>query len=106
MDAVEFVKAIQRETTGKGRDYYSIRTSCNAEKLVSYFEKWAKEHPVKTRMSEFLKQWTEAQLDEDGVLMVCPALISAAYNNKDGGCIDLCRVCVDCRREFWMQEVE
>lgn len=82
------------------------KPDCDFESLVKAVEAWSAEHPRKTRQSEFLKQWTEAQLDEDGVLKVCPALISAAYSNEDGGCVDLCRTCVDCRREFWMQEVE
>ena len=110
MDAVEFVKAIQRDATGKGRDYYSIRTSCNAEKLVSYFEKWAKDHPIKTRQSVFLEQWPEAMIDKTtGVLTICPAELTKECRDDRGACgaysIEPC-VCGPCRHEFWMQEVE
>lgn len=74
MDAVEFIKTRDRMMRDKGQapnvEYGRKRS---AEEVVSIVEQWAKEHPVKTRQSEFLKQWTEAQLDEDGVLKVCPA---------------------------------
>lgn len=85
-------------------DYESLVKA--VETLAKAVEMWAAEYPRKTRQDVFLEQWPDAQLDEDGVLKVCPALISAAYIDEDGGCVDLCRVCVDCRREFWMQEVE
>lgn len=85
-------------------DYESLVKA--VETLAKAVEMWAAEYPRKTRQDVFLEQWPDAQLDEDGVLKVCPELISAAYSNEDGGCVDLCRVCVDCRREFWMQEVE
>lgn len=113
MDAIKFLEERARmcghgcagcRVFGDECDMYS--PDCDYESLVKAVEAWATEHPRKTRQSVFLEQWTEAQLDEDGVLKVCPALISAAYSNEDGGCVDLCRVCVDCRREFWMEEVE
>ena len=73
-------------------------------KVVEIVEKWSKEHPRKTRQSEFLEQWPEAELDESGCLMLCPLIVSAEHRNRHGECTTL--VCPDCRREFWMQEVE
>ncbi len=35
---------------------------------VAVVEKWAAEHPRKTRQSEFLERWPTARLDERGVL--------------------------------------
>ena len=41
-----------------------------------------------------------------GYLDVCPLEVSAAHRDADGGCAIYDRLCPDCRREFWMQEVE
>lgn len=107
MDAVEFIKA-------RNRMCKSL-PSCNgcplnnngcprleaviADKIVDIVEQWAKEHPIKTRQSEFLKQWPEAKVDGTGVLKVPPCYLKnmkCPYTN----------CCYDCRREFWTQEVE
>ncbi len=67
-------------------------------------EQRSKEHSRKTRQSMFLEQWPEAEIDESGCLMLCPTIVSADQRNRHGDCITL--KCTDCRREFWMQEVE
>lgn len=74
-------------------------------KTVEIVEKWSKEHPCKTRQSVFLEQWPEAKI-EDGVLQLCPCMISASHRDAQGGCTATQHQCSDCRREFWMQEVE
>ncbi len=78
----------------------------HAEEAVGIVERWAEQHPVKTRQSEFLKQYPEAGIDDYGVLRVCPSLISTSHRNTRGGCAHIDSDCTDCRREFWMQEVE
>ena len=57
----------------------------------------------KTRQSVFLEHYPEAVLDCYGVLRVCPTYISAEYRER---CLNTEIKCTDCRREFWMQEVE
>lgn len=111
MDAVEFLKALERRRNYKRGPndghcnwafiYFDHRSH---EELVAEVEQWAKEHPAKTRQSEFLEQWPEAQLGKDGVLRVCPAPISPKYRS-DGRCATFARGCVECRKEYWMQEV-
>lgn len=75
-----------------------------AEGNQATVEQWAKEHPRKTQQSVFLEQYPEAEIDKCGCLMLCPKRISADCRNRYGNCAN--RVCSDCRREFWMQEVE
>ena len=75
-----------------------------ADKQVEIVKEWAAAHPRKTRQSVFLEQWPEAEIDKYGCLRLCPELVSADYRNRHGDCLN--RVCIDCRREFWMQEVE
>lgn len=76
------------------------------EKTVAVVEKWSREHPRKTRQSVFLEQYPEAQIDDNDVLSVWPAVISPSHRKDGGGCLNIHKVCADCRREFWMQEVE
>lgn len=75
-------------------------------KVVEIVEKWSKEHPRKTRQSVFLEQWPDADIDAHGFILICPTSISAAYRDSSGLCASPDRECEDCRREFWMQEVE
>lgn len=78
----------------------SMRAITDDNKIVSIVEEWSAAHPRKTRQDVFLEQWPKARIDTDGVLWACP--INFVYNHpcfSGSGC-------PDCRREFWMQEVE
>lgn len=69
-------------------------------KVVEIVEKWSNEHPRKTRQSVFLEQWPNCMMNDDGIVWMCPRNIDKMYVcnlRRSGGCID-------CRREFWMQE--
>lgn len=83
------------------RTCLSVR-SVTAE-YIAAVEHWSKEHPRKTRQSVFLEQYPEAQIDDNDVLSVCPAVISPSHR-KDG--LNIHKKCTDCCREFWMQEAE
>ena len=76
------------------------------EKTVAEVEQWSKEHPRKTRQDAFLEQYPEADLDTHGLALLCPMAISAAHRDGSGLCAVPDRECGDCRRKFWMQEVE
>ena len=78
----------------------------DCERIVTAVEQWSKEHPRKTRQSVFLEQYPEAEIDANGVVGLCPMSISAAYRDSNGECNYPEKLCRDCRREFWMQEVE
>ena len=57
--------------------------------------------PCKTRQEKLLEQYPTADVDENGILEVCPALLFASHRGKKGGCSTLNRSCDDCRKEFW-----
>ena len=76
------------------------------KRIITVIEKWSKEHPRKTRQSVFLEQYPEAKMGDDGVLKICPRVISASHRNELGTCARTKTQCPDCRSEFWMQEVE
>lgn len=118
MDAVEFLRERRRMCNAQDDcdtcpiglvcDDYFVNHNYSQEKasgMVSTVEQWAKEHPAKTRQSEFLKQWPEADVDENGVLQTCPALISASHRDQTGGCATLSNKCENCRKAFWFTEV-
>lgn len=69
--------------------------------VVEIVEKWSKEHPRKTRQSAFLEQWPNAAVYGNGVLAVGPCLVDETAKERCVG-----TACGDCRRKFWMQEVE
>nr|DAN23855.1 MAG TPA: hypothetical protein [Caudoviricetes sp.] len=54
----------------------------------------------------FLEQYPEALVLDGGTLSSCPVLFSSEYRNAYGGCASPYGSCAECRREFWMQEVE
>lgn len=82
----------------------------DAKEQIAIVEKWSAEHPRKTRQDVFLKQCPEADIGGDGVLRICPSLVAASYRLDNGECVPANEHkythCSDCRREFWMQEVE
>ena len=115
MDALEFIRERNRmcrrfDKTCDGCPAYENEWYCDSdawdERLVATVEQWVKEHPRKTRQSVFLEQYPETQIDNNGVLGVCPAPMFHSHRMDGGGCIDIHRKCPDCRREFWSQEVE
>ena len=56
--------------------------------------------------TDLMAQYPEARIGDDGVLQIYPCSISASRRNAQGDCVTTGRKCPDCRREFWMQEVE
>lgn len=74
------------------------------KRAIATVEQWSKANPRRTRQSVFLEQWPETEIDACGYSMVCPKRISADCRIRYGNCAD--RLCSDCRREFWSQEVE
>ena len=111
MDAVEYVKQRERMC-----DYYVNCGDCPAgnyercasldeiPNLVPIVEKWAKEHPVKTRQSEFLKIFPHPALDSDGVIAIqpCEVIVDACKDSNDNKRTN----CWACRRDFWLKEIE
>ena len=102
MDAVKFVEERRRmfAVTGENPKYSLFNMSTCAEDIVKEVEEWSAAHPRKTRQRVFLEQYPEASC-VDNILMSCPKVI-----DKNFSCSNTCFNCAECRREFWMQEVE
>ena len=106
MDAVKFIEEHRRMYKVAGKHLPTLAEGIPAEDVVKEVEEWSAAHPRKTRQDVFLEQWPETYIRGDGYLDVCPLEVSAAHRDADGGCAIYDRLCPDCRREFWMQEVE
>ena len=104
MDAIEFVKQLRRMEKNVCRKHSVFDDS--PEDVVAEVEQWSKEPPRKTRQSVFLEQYPDVVLDEYGVITICPIPLSSIHRTRDGSCAAPDCICTNCRREFWMQEVE
>lgn len=114
MDAVEYVKQRERMCDYYVNcgdcpvcDYQGCSSLSEIPNLVPIVEKWAKEHPVKTRQSEFLKMWPDAEIGDDGLPSIAPCQLNVELlqceSQKD--CEDR-GVCDKCRRDFWLKEIK
>ena len=106
MDAVKFIEEHRRMYKVTGKHLPTLAEGIPAEDVVKEVEEWSAAHPRKTRQSVFLEHYPEASISTHGVLLVCPCPISASHRNAAGGCATIGHRCDDCRKEYWMQEVE
>lgn len=116
MEAVEFLKVMNRMCVRHPgcaqcpmfeAKHKACTNGCFAyvtdypDKAVEIVQQWGEQHPIRTRQSEFLKQWPNAVLDKDGVLTFSPCKFDATRGAPCPKDID----CGKCRKEFWSQEV-
>lgn len=118
MEALEFLKERKRmcRSSGgscRGCPCEKVRCALNSltsdddyKRIVVMVEEWSAAHPRKTRQSVFLEQYPEARIGDDGVLQIYPCSISASHRNARSNCVTMGHKCTDCRREFWLTEVE
>ena len=119
MDAVEFLKEKERmcrsytcESCVKCpcddiNNGFDMTCDCLAgekpEEFVAIIEKWSVEHPAKTRQSEFLKIFPNADLMRSGVVNICPRYTDVNCRKQDECCDTDCG---DCMKEFWLSEID
>nr|DAO54359.1 MAG TPA: hypothetical protein [Caudoviricetes sp.] len=108
MDAVEFYRQFARYCSSSYCSECTIVESCktkgkdgrDADKIVRMIEQWAKAHPVKTRQSEFLKLFPNADLCRD-VINILPCSVEKGMSKC---CSD--KRCEECRKDYWLTEVD
>lgn len=118
MDAVEFLRERRRMCNAQDNcgtcpigivcDDYFVNHNYSQEKasgMVSTVEQWAKEHPIKTRQSVFLKMLPNVPLNDKGQPAFCPKLLDTEYHPVGSCCLDV-DICQRCMDNFWGQEVE
>lgn len=114
MDAVKFIKERDRmcrfyhhagdcyQCPAKDCECSELEGMVDDDNIVTIVEEWAAAHPRKTRQSVFLEQYPQADIDNTGLLILCPKRISADIRVTTD-CMR--RRCSDCRREFWTKVV-
>lgn len=111
MDAVKFVETLGRMCDAEcikcefrkrlsGFETCAVWRKTHPEEAVAIVEQWAAEHPTKTRQSEFLKLFPNAQTDS-GCLNACPMDV---FGNMGINCNK--QTCYECKKKFWLTEVE
>lgn len=112
MDAVEYLKTLNRMCHceclkcefGKARSGFEtcpVWQRTHPKEAVEIAEKWAKEHPAKTRQSEFLKHYPDARILAHGCLNACPMNV---FSDAEINCN--AQPCIECKKAFWLAEVE
>ena len=81
--------------------------STPSEDIVSSVEQWAKDHPVKTRQSEFLKRFPNADMQRISTLFPCVM----DQTIRPTRCVKYesfssPKKCVECRNDYWHEEVD
>ena len=107
MDAVEFLDKVdrlsKRGSTEEKMRYNDYRTAGDNTWAVKFVERWTAEHPIKTRQSVFLEMFPNAPIFPDtGIVKISPCEVDAVLrgNCPGVGC------CPECRKKFWLAEVE
>lgn len=116
MDALDFFKARKRmcgATKCASCKLCHMQGGCSiapeneeidaCKEAIAIVDQWAAEHPVKTRQSEFLKMFPDAPIYPDtGLVRVSPCQVDRALCGNCPTGID----CIECRKAFWLSEVE
>ena len=116
MDAVKFLKEAGRMCRIKGKCLKCVLAKTDGDSMecrinlmhilnhneieycVRVVEEWAKKHPKKTRLSEFVKMFPNCQMN-DGIPVGCIRFWDDSEH---------CRKnisCEECAKEFWNEEV-
>ena len=113
MDALKFMKEYRRMCNYYPRCLECPRAdepNCNIEEIsdeelenfVNAVEQWSKEHPLRTRLQDFLEKYPDAELLPDGQPVICCARLGyREYCGKVFGRDDFSQ-CQDC----WNMPVE
>lgn len=116
MDAIEFLKERNRMCKTNVSCYdcpahdlgcsnsckFAMENWTSPEQQINLVKEWAAGHPYKTQQSVFMKQWPDVYLDGGRVIAVSPCTLSKEYRDMNCGLRD----CAECRKEFWLKEVE
>lgn len=75
-------------------------TNNHKEEVIRIVEQWDKDHPVKIRQSELLKMFPYADMCND-IVNICPMKVNNLFR-CDAPYTD----CTECRKKYWLEEVE
>lgn len=118
MDAIKFVNekvrmcnAVRKNNTCQGCrlhgfggcDFDHLVGDNRVEEAVKRVEEWSKENPRKTRQELFLEQYPKVTIYR-GSISIRPCQMVDGYTSKYCTCDS--SQCVQCRKEYWLEEVD
>lgn len=86
-----------------GCDFDDLVDQDRVEDAVRLVEEWSKENPRQTRQSLFIKQYPQVTTYH-GLIGIRPCQMEEGYTSRYCTCDS--SQCVQCRKEYWLQEVE
>lgn len=106
MDAVKFLREIARMCAeyalckGCQIGHGACRTmeAQEPEEIVAIVEEWAKEHPVETRQSRFLKEFPNAMRTKEMAIRICPKSVDTGMKCGEAGC-------EECEQKYWSEGI-
>lgn len=107
MDAVKFLEEWKRmHKNGRAVPALDANIDFNSEKVVKIVEEWSAEHPRKTIQDLFLEHYPDARIGDNGCICLCPGDVFDVYRDAYGNCAKPDAFCPNCRKDFWMAEVD
>ena len=113
MDAIKFMTEYQRMCTSYDRcadcplyadkpcsEMPSRYTKEFSSNLIKAVEDWSANHHATTRADLFKKIYPNAEIDQFGSLYICPCELNTNFKCEPE------ISCVDCRRQYWLKEVQ
>lgn len=120
MDAVEFIvtrdrmcRSFNGRCTGcEVKEHMGTGDMCiyymaqHPQEVVEIVERWAKEHPRKTRQSELLKLFPRASMSANGTVAFCPENMDSTFVCPIEERDDYDPECGECRKKYWLATEE
>ena len=78
---------------------FNLNYGDDADEQVSFLEEWSAAHPLINRQMKFLSYFPNADIDDDGILKVCPRAVEGKSYIKSETCGSL--PCAVCRKTYW-----
>lgn len=111
MDAIEFLEERKRmcemhckctecsALLDNNQCIFSTPAGIAPVEQVKFLEEWSAAHPLVNRQMSFLSHYPNADIDDDGVLKVCPKVVEGKNYVKPETCGSV--PCSVCRLAYW-----
>ena len=105
MEALEFLKAAKRRYISNPDEHFSAIyfDLPDFELYIKELEKWAKENPIKTRQTEFIKMFPDVEISRYGTPAIAPCTLNKRVHDD---CTKNDIKCSECYKKFWSKEAK
>lgn len=100
MNALEFIKTVQRYEKAEGYNTFVIAKYEPPEAIIERIERWVDGNPTKTRQSEILKLFPNVEMYDD-VVDLDPCEMDTTFAAQ--ACS---KRCYECRVKYWLEEID